>query len=99
MEPAYFKLAFLLLIESITKSNFKDCINAYFRMLSIIFFALFILYALLRIGSKDYLRALTSPIATSILPVVSGNLVLVIIFIFRKKHLNEANTFSSRHSS
>jgi hypothetical protein len=85
MEPAYFKLAFLLLIESITKSNFKDCINAYFRTLSIIFFALFILYALLRIGSKDYLRALTSPIATSILPVVSGNGVVAIIYFYIQK--------------
>jgi uncharacterized protein with PQ loop repeat len=85
MEPAYFKLAFLLLIESITKSNFKDYINAYFVTLSIIFFALFIIYALLRTGSKDYLRALTSPIATSLLPVVSGNLVVVIIYFYIHK--------------
>jgi branched-subunit amino acid transport protein AzlD len=87
MEPAYFKLAFLLLIQSImkSKSNFKDYINAYFRTLSIIFFALFIIYALLSIGSKDYLTTLTSLIATNILPVVSGNVVLAIIYFYIQK--------------
>jgi len=82
-----------------SKSNLKDYKNAYFKKLSIIFFALFITYALLSIGSKDYLRTLTSLIATVLIPIFMGVLLWHLsIFIFRKKQLNETNSFSSRHS-
>ncbi len=68
-----------------TKRNLRGFVNAYFRNLYIIFFLLIVIYSVLSIGAEDYLRSLASLISYSILPVVLGNTIVAIIFLYQTK--------------
>lgn len=74
-----FELAFQLYLM------IRDYLNAYFRTLSIIFSILIVVYGLINIGSEEYLESLIISFSYTILPVITGNLLIALFYYYIQK--------------
>ncbi|PQJ17803.1 hypothetical protein [Nonlabens xylanidelens] len=67
----------------------RDYLNAYFRTISFIFLILFGIYAILTIGSEEYLKSFVTSFSYTLLPVVVGNIPIAWLYYYIHKKLTK----------